>query len=298
VADSELKLGHVVIIGLGLIGGSLALALKKHKLAAKIVGISRSPDTLAQAQQRGVIDSGSTQLDTATAQQADLIFIATPLGAFPAVFEQLSRLPLKQGCIITDGGSAKQYVIDAAQAAFGVLPGNLIPAHPIAGKELSGVAAAEADLYVDHRVIITPTEVSDRKMCEQVAKMWRAVGACVETMSPSFHDEVFAATSHLPHLLAFLLVDMLNEHPELGNIFKYTAGGFRDFTRIASSDPTMWRDIALYNHAAIAKWLKNYRAELDKMVQAVEARDEQQLFSLFAAAKAACDEHIVRKQTL
>lgn len=286
----------VVIIGVGLIGGSLALALKKHSLADRVIGISRSPDTLVQAQQRGVIDTGSTQLDAATVATADLIFIATPLGAFPAVFRQLVQLPLKQSCIITDGGSAKQFVIEAAQQAFGRVPSNLVPAHPIAGKELSGVAAAEADLYVEHRTIITPTEVTDTQMCERVAEMWRAVGACVETMSPQFHDEVFAATSHLPHLLAYLLVDLLNEHPELGDVFQYTAGGFRDFTRIASSDPTMWRDIALYNHAAIAKWLKNYQAELDKVIQAVEAQDEEQLFNLFAGAKAARDQHIVRKQ--
>lgn len=286
----------VVIVGVGLIGGSLALGLKKHQLAQRVIGISRTPDTLIQAQQRGVIDVGATRLEAETAAAADLIFLATPLGAFPAVFRQLAHLPLKQSCIITDGGSAKQFVIDAVQQAFGTVPPNLVPAHPIAGKELSGVAAAEADLYVDHRVIITPTEMTDKQMCARVADMWRALGACVETMSPQFHDEVFAATSHLPHLLAYLLVDLLNEHPELGDVFQYTAGGFRDFTRIASSDPTMWRDIALYNHAAIAKWLKNYRAELDKVIQAVEAQDEQQLFHLFAGAKAARDQHIVRKQ--
>ncbi len=287
----------VVVVGVGLIGGSLALALKKHGLARQIVGISRRPDTLVEAQRLGVIDAGSTQLGADTVADADLIFIATPLGAFPAVFERLAQLTMKADCIITDGGSAKQYVIEAAQSAFGCVPPNLVPAHPIAGKELSGVAVAEADLYVDHRVIITPTEGTDSTLQARVARMWQAVGACVETMSPQFHDEVFAATSHLPHLLAFLLVDLLNEHPELGNVFKYTAGGFRDFTRIASSDPTMWRDIALYNHAAIAKWLRNYRMELDRMIQAVEAQDEARLFELFAGAKAARDEHIVRKRT-
>lgn len=284
-----------LIIGVGLIGGSLALALKQRGLVNTIIGVSRSPDTLVQAQQLGVIDQGATALDAEMVEGADLIFIATPLGAFPQVFKQLAALPIADTCLITDGGSAKQYVIESARAAFGALPAWLVPGHPIAGKELSGVAAADATLYEDHRVILTPVDTTAPKAIDKAKSMWEAVGACVETMSPQFHDEVFAATSHLPHLLAYLLVDLLNEHPELGNVFKYTAGGFRDFTRIASSDPTMWRDIALYNHAAIAKWLKNYRAELDTMIEAVERQDEQTLYRLFSSAKTARDQHIVRK---
>ena len=287
---------RVIIIGVGLIGGSLALALKKRQLAGEVIGISRSPDTLAEAVRLGVIDHGGTQLEQAHVDGAELIFIATPLGAFPAVFERLAALKLAPDTLITDGGSAKQHVIDCARAAFGeALPAGFVPGHPIAGKELSGVAAADGDLYVDHRVILTPLDNSDEQAVEQVAAMWRGVGACVEHMTPAFHDEVFAATSHLPHLLAYLLVDLLNEHPELGNVFKYTAGGFRDFTRIASSDPVMWRDIALYNHAAIAKWLRHYRTELERMIAAVEAQDADALFTLFEAAKQARDFHIVNR---
>jgi prephenate dehydrogenase len=237
-------------------------------------------------------------LRSQTVQTAHADPDAPPHQSFcPTIFEQLAQLNLPEQCVITDGGSAKSYVIEAALTAFGQLPTRLVPAHPIAGKELSGVEAAEADLYVDHRVIITPTENTDTTARVLVQQLWERIGAHVEMMSPAFHDEVFAATSHLPHLLAYLLVDMLHEHPELGNVFKYTAGGFRDFTRIASSDPTMWRDIALYNHAAIAKWLKHYRAELDKMIDAVEHQDQHELFELFANAKAARDEHIVRKKT-
>ncbi len=288
---------RAVIIGVGLIGGSLALALKQRGLVREVVGVSRSPDTLAEAVRLGVIDIGGTRLEQAHVDSADLIFIATPLGAFPAVFEQLAALTLAADTLITDGGSAKQHVIDAARAAFGdALPGGFVPGHPIAGKELSGVTAADADLYVDHRVILTPVDSSDARAVKRVEAMWEAVGACVECMTPAFHDEVFAATSHLPHLLAYLLVDLLNEHPELGNVFRYTAGGFRDFTRIASSDPTMWRDIALYNHAAVAKWLRHYRAELDRMICAVEARDADMLYQLFDGAKKARDQHIVNRK--
>lgn len=286
---------RVVIVGVGLIGGSLALALKSRGLVEEIVGISRSPDTLALAQQRGVIDQGSTALDQQNIEQADLVFVATPLGAFPAVFGQLARLTLPENLIITDGGSAKGYVIEQAQKAFGVVPPRLVPGHPIAGKELSGVGAAEASLYEDHRVILTPVDETDSAATETVEQMWKGVGACVEIMTPQYHDEVFAATSHLPHLLAYLLVDLLNDHPELGNVFKYTAGGFRDFTRIASSDPVMWRDIAEANAPAIAKWLKQYRQELDRMIEAVERRDHAALHDLFCAAKAARDQHIVKK---
>ncbi len=284
-----------IIIGVGLIGGSLALALKQRKLASHIIGISRSPDTLVKARQLKVVDEGATVLTQRHLDDADLIFIATPLGAFPEVFAQLARLTLSEGCLITDGGSAKGYVIEAAQAAFKTVPSGLVPGHPIAGKELSGVTAADAALYENHRVILTPTEFSSEAAIAQAKNMWQQVGARVECMSPQFHDEVFAATSHLPHLLAYLLVDLLNEHPELGNVFQYTAGGFRDFTRIASSDPTMWRDIALYNHAAITKWLKHYRKALDQMIDAVEKRNAAQLYKLFEGAKTARDEHIVRK---
>ncbi len=286
---------RVIVIGVGLIGGSLALALKSRGLVEEVVGISRSPDTLALAQQRGVIDYGSTALDQAMLTAANLVFIATPLGAFPAVFKQLAALDCPENLIITDGGSAKGYVIEQAEEAFGYLPEKLVPGHPIAGKELSGVGAAEADLYVDHRVILTPADHTDAHAVDVVARMWKGVGACVETMTPGYHDEVFAATSHLPHLLAYLLVDLLNEHPELGNVFKYTAGGFRDFTRIASSDPIMWRDIAEANAPAIAKWLKHYRHELDQMIDAVEKHDHARLHALFCAAKAARDQHIVKK---
>ncbi|WP_294946725.1 prephenate dehydrogenase/arogenate dehydrogenase family protein, partial [Sulfurivirga sp.] len=166
---------RAVIIGVGLIGGSLALALKKNDLVREVIGISRSPDTLAEAVHLGVIDSGGTRLEQAHVDGADLIFIATPLGAFPAVFDRLASLELEADVLITDGGSAKQHVIDAARAAFGdALPGGFVPGHPIAGKELSGVAAADAELYVDHRVILTPAESSDARAVKRVESMWQA----------------------------------------------------------------------------------------------------------------------------
>ena len=286
---------RVVIIGVGLIGGSFALAQCQRGLAGTVVGISRNPDTLVKARELNVIDEGHTAVEADVVADADLIFIATPLGAFPAVFRQLAQCDLSEKCILTDGGSAKRYVIESARAAFGELPANLVPAHPIAGKERHGVTEAEGSLFVDHRFIITPTERTAPPLQEKLATLLKRLDAIVEIMPPDQHDEIFAATSHLPHLLAYLLVDMLNEHPELGNVFKYTAGGFRDFTRIASSDPVMWRDIALYNHAAIVKWLKYYRSELDQMIEAVEAQDADRLYRIFADAKAARDFHIINR---
>jgi prephenate dehydrogenase len=141
-------------------------------------------------------------------------------------------------------------------------------------------------------VILTPCESTDASAIEIVKSLWQALGANVEQMSPEFHDEVFAATSHLPHMLAFTLVDMLNEHEELGDVFQYTAGGFRDFTRIASSDPTMWRDIALYNSEAVAKWLKNYQGAIEELTEMVESKDDESLYKLFSDAKSARDAHI------
>lgn len=283
-------LNKITIIGVGLIGGSFAKGLKQAGLVKTVMGFGQNESNLQKAIELGVIDEYSTDIQTAVAG-SDLIMLAVPLGVMETMLEEM-RPYLKQGVIITDGGSAKSSVINSAIKVFGHLPDFFVPGHPIAGKEKSGVTAADPTLYINHRVILTPAEHTNADAVKIVTQLWQALGANVEVMSAEQHDDIFAATSHLPHLLAFSLVDMLDEHPELGNVFPYTAGGFRDFTRIASSDATMWRDIALTNSAAIVKWLKNYQQSIAALTELVEAKEGEQLFKLFENAKSARDRHI------
>jgi prephenate dehydrogenase len=283
-------LDKITIVGVGLIGGSFAKGLKQAGLVNKVIGFGQNESNLQKAIELGVIDEYSTAMQTAVAD-SDLIMLAVPLGVMEAVLTEMKPY-IKQGAIITDAGSAKSSVIASAVKVFGQLPAFFVPGHPIAGKEKSGVTAADPALYINHRVILTPAEHTHAEAIQQVTELWQALGANVEVMSAEQHDDIFAATSHLPHLLAFSLVDMLDDHPELGNVFPYTAGGFRDFTRIASSDATMWRDIALSNSSAIVKWLKNYQASIETLTALVEAQEGEQLFNLFDDAKRARDRHI------
>ncbi|MDX1353526.1 MAG: prephenate dehydrogenase/arogenate dehydrogenase family protein [Thiomicrorhabdus sp.] len=285
------KLKKITIIGVGLIGGSFAKGLKEAGLVDEVMGFGQNSVNLQLAMELGVIDSFSLDMAEAVSE-SDLVFLAVPLGAMKDVMQTMKPY-LSQQTIITDGGSAKSSVILSAQEVFGILPDNFVPGHPIAGKEKSGVTAADEKLYIDHRVILTPTQDTSNDALQIVQQLWQVLGAKVEVMSAQQHDEIFAATSHLPHLLAFSLVDMLNEHEELGDVFQYTAGGFRDFTRIASSDAVMWRDIAIYNSEAIVKWLKNYGLALETLTGLVESKDSEALYKLFSDAKQARDNHIV-----
>lgn len=286
-------LSKITIIGVGLIGGSFAKGVKQAGLSKMVMGYGKNPDNLQLGVDLGVIDCFSTNIAEAVAD-SDLIVLGVPLGAMQSVLEKMKPY-LKSTAIITDVGSAKMSVIEAVEAAFGSIPARFVAGHPIAGKEKSGVTAATADLFIDHRVILTPTKETDPSALQTVTDLWSALGANVISMEPGYHDEVLAATSHLPHLLAFSLVEMLNEHPELGNVFQYTAGGFRDFTRIASSDPVMWRDISVSNSKAIAKWLKSYQQSLAELIVKVENRDSEALYALFEEARQARDTHIVNK---
>ncbi len=288
---SNSSFNKVTIIGVGLIGGSFAKGLKEQGLAQTVFGFGQHEANLKKAVALGVVDAYSTDIKIAV-ENSDLIMLSVPLGVMTSVLEQIKPY-LKPNVIITDAGSAKSSVIQAVKTVFGVLPEHFVPGHPIAGKEKSGVEAADSTLFVKHRVILTPDESTHSGSVERVAYLWRTLGAKVEMMSASKHDDVFAATSHLPHLLAFALVDLLNEHKELGNVFPYTAGGFKDFTRIASSDATMWRDIALTNSDAIVKWLNAYQKNLADLTKLVEQQDGEQLHTLFLEAKAARDKHII-----
>lgn len=278
---------RLTIVGVGLIGGSLARALRAAGAVGEVVGCSRDAAHLARAKALGVVDRYTTDVAEAV-RGADVVLLAVPVGAMPAVLAAMAPA-LERGTVLTDAGSTKVSVLHAVEAAFGTVPASFVAGHPIAGTERSGVEASFAALYRDRRVILTPTGATDADAVDTVRKMWTAAGAVVELMSPAHHDEVFAATSHLPHVLAFSLVDTLATLDEKAEIFKYAAGGFRDFTRIASSDPTMWRDICLHNHEAIVGALDRFTADLQALRVAIADGDGDYLTSVFQRAKQARD---------
>jgi prephenate dehydrogenase len=278
---------RLCVIGVGLIGGSLARALRQVGYCREVVGAGRDPQHLQRAVELGVIDRFATDLAQAV-QGADMVLVAVPLGAMQAVFSAI-RGQLAEDAVLTDAGSAKASVIAAAQAAFGALPAAFVPGHPIAGTEQSGVAASFPELYRGRRVILTPTRVSTPDAIARVRAMWEAAGARVTEMDAEHHDEVLAATSHLPHVLAFTLVESLARLQDKREIFEYAAGGFRDFTRIASSDPVMWRDICIANARAVQDMIERFVGDLQALDAAVAARDSDRLLEIFSRAKAARD---------
>jgi prephenate dehydrogenase len=281
---------RLCIIGVGLIGGSLARALRDAGYCSEVVGAGRNPDKLQTALDLGVIDRYETDLSRAVAG-ADVVLVSVPLGAMGAVFSSIKG-HLAEHAVVTDAGSAKGSVIEAARQAFGELPGCFVPGHPIAGTEQSGVEASFPGLYKDRRVILTPLAETETHALDLVSDMWRAAGADVVIMDPVHHDAVLAATSHLPHVLAYTLVDSLAKLGDTEEIFEYAAGGFRDFTRIASSDPVMWRDICLANGDAIQLMIEHFIGDLQTLKAAVQAQDGQQLLETFTSAKAARDRFV------
>jgi prephenate dehydrogenase len=280
----------LAVLGVGLIGGSLAIALRRAGFCSRIVGCGRSRDNLEQAVALGVIDAWSTDPAEAVAD-AELVFVAVPLGSMRGVFEQIAPAISPQA-VITDGGSAKGSVARDAEAALGEAVSRFVPGHPIAGNEKSGVTAAFGELYQGRRIILTPTERTDPDALHRVRAMWQAAGGEVEEMSVAHHDQVLAATSHLPHMLAFGLVDSLARLSDRVEIFRYAAGGFRDFTRIASSDPVMWKDICMANADALLEALRRFETDMQEIHTAVEQRDAERLLEIFSRAKAARDEFI------
>jgi len=278
---------QLTIIGVGLIGGSLARALKRAGAVDEVVGAGRDAQHLQQALTLGVVDRIETDLAVAV-QGADIVVVATPVGATETVFRSIAPA-LSADTILTDVGSTKASVVAAAQAAFGRLPENFVPAHPIAGTEKSGVEASFAELFEGRRIILTPTENSAPQAIIRVRAMWEQTGAKVVETDVEHHDDVLAATSHLPHLLAFSLVDTLAQLDAKQEIFEYAAGGFRDFSRIASSDPEVWHDICLHNSAALLKMLERFEVDLDKLRQAIADNDSDYLLQVFRRAKAARD---------
>ncbi len=304
------------IIGVGLIGGSVAKAARAQGLAKTIIGYGRDQDlvNLQTAKRLGVIDEfyiesvawvscehveQRTQQNTESLsgyaianptyeaiKEADCVVIATPVASIEAIFQQLKPFWSKD-TLYTDVGSTKGSVLVAAEQVLGFIPDNLVPAHPIAGAEQSGVEAALVDLFCYKRLIITPTDATSPEAVQKIKQFWQGMGALVSIMDAQHHDSILAATSHLPHILAFALVDMLGHKDEQTEIFKYAAGGFRDFTRIASSDPTMWKDICQANKQEILPLIEQLREELAKIHGLLANDDYQQLFSTFAYAKSA-----------
>lgn len=279
---------RLTIIGVGLIGGSLARALKRAGAVAEVVGAGRDAQHLARALELGVIDRGETDLATAV-KGADMVVVAVPVGAMESVFRSIAP-HLEKDAVITDVGSSKGSVVSAAREAFAELPPGFVPGHPIAGTEKSGVEASFAGLFEQRRVILTPIESSSPRALALVRAMWEQTGAQVVETGVAHHDEVLAATSHLPHLLAFSLVDTLATLDDKQEIFEYAAGGFADFTRIASSDPVMWHDICVHNEAALLKMLDRFEADLDRLREAIAGNDGDYLLEVFSRAKAARDQ--------
>lgn len=273
------------VIGVGLIGGSVAKAARERELCASVVGLGREEDhpNLVAAQSMGVIDAYYFDAETAL-QDADLVVIATPVGSVESVFASLKK-HWSETAVYTDVGSTKGNVAAAAEKVFGHVPRNFVPGHPIAGAEKSGAGAARSDLFQNKRYILTPLADTDPTAIQQVTRFWEALGSSVSTMDIAHHDSVLAATSHLPHILAYALVDLLGRKDEQVEIFKYAAGGFKDFTRIASSDPAMWRDICIANSAEIAPLLLQLCDELKTVAALMQQGDSRQLQEIFSYAK-------------
>ena len=270
----------LAVIGVGLIGGSFALALKQAKAVSHVVGVGRNAANLKLALERGIIDSSAPD-PAAAARDADLVLIAAPVAQFPAIFDSLKE----SKALITDGGSTKRDVIAAARKALGKKIARFIPAHPIAGAEKSGAAAASAELFRGRRVVLTPLPENSKANVARVEDAWKRCGAQVSRMDPEEHDAVLAVVSHLPHILAYALVHGVARRNNSAQLFSFAAGGFRDFTRIASSHPEMWRDICLANRDRLLQEMKSYANELGSIRKLIAKGDAAGLEKLFTAAR-------------
>ncbi|MET3132204.1 prephenate dehydrogenase [Oxalobacteraceae bacterium GrIS 1.11] len=278
-------LNKVVIVGVGLIGGSFARALKRAGAVGSVVGMGRSPAALARALELGIIDAIGTDPAAALAG-ADLVLLAAPVAQTETILAAL--LPhLQAGTVLTDAGSTKSDVVAAARRALGARVGQFVPGHPIAGRESNGPDAAIANLYQGKKTVLTPLPENPAASVERVAAAWRACGAVIHQLTPQEHDKVFAAVSHLPHLLAYALVDDIANKPHAALLFQYAASGFRDFTRIAGSSPEMWRDISLANQPALLNELDAYLAQLNSLRARLAANDGAALEAIYGNAQRA-----------
>ncbi len=282
--------GNLVIVGLGLIGGSLAKALRQSGFSQRFIGYGHREPSLQRGVELGVIDEFTLDLDEAV-ERADIMVICTPTLTAGRLLEKiLPRLSGRSGGpIVTDVASVKGCLRDTAITVSGSMPPQLVLGHPIAGSEHSGVDASSAELFVNHRVILTPVAGNDSEAVELVRAMWVSAGADVVDMTVEQHDAVLSATSHLPHVLAYALVDALSSSEDSDEIFRCAAGGFRDFTRIASSDPAMWRDIAIANRTALLKSIDLFSEHLNRLRGCVQDQNAEELLDTFTRAKQARD---------
>ena len=274
-------INKITIIGVGLIGGSLALALKQRNLAKVVFGYGRDQSRLEEAQKSNVIDAFSTNIKEAI-DEANIIVIATPVGTFKDILHQIEPL-ISSNVIITDVGSTKSDIVNIVNDVLKDNSSCFIPAHPIAGKEKSGFEVSDSKLYDGKKVIITPQETNSPESIDVIDQMWKNVGADVDFMSAESHDNLLGMTSHLPHMLAFSLVNYLVDQNPNASI--YAGGGFKDFSRIASGDAVMWRDICLQNKNQIMNHLKGYQSTLDDLLEAINDEDSEKLGQLFTTAK-------------
>ena len=281
--DAALKVRRLAVIGVGLIGGSTALALKRAGSVERVVGIGRGRANLERALELGVVDEIAADAASGV-EGADAVVVAVPVGQFDGVLRAIAPR-LDADVLVTDGGSTKQDVIAVARPALGGHWPRFVPAHPIAGAEHSGVDAARADLYDGRNVVLTPVPETAPDAVDRAESLWKQCGARVARMSAAEHDGVFAAVSHLPHVLAYALVAMIAERADAERLFAFAAGGFRDFTRIASSSPEMWRDIALANRDALLGEIDRYGAALASVRELVAAADGEALERLFAQSR-------------
>jgi prephenate dehydrogenase len=279
-----MKFDRVAVIGVGLIGASFALALKRQRLCRHVVGVGRSQANLRKARRIGAIDSIAT-LENAV-RDADLVLLSTPVSHFPSIFRSMAKV-LNPKTLITDAGSTKRDVVAAAKKGLGRKVAQFVPAHPIAGAEKSGAGAATADLFRGRRVVLTPLPANDPRAAGKIEAAWQACGARVSRMSPGEHDKVFAAVSHLPHVLAYALVSEIRGRRNARQLFGYAAGGFRDFTRIASSHPEMWRDICMANRDQLLKEVSGFSRKLSGIQKLLKAKRAKSLHTLFSDARKA-----------
>ena len=281
-------INKITIVGVGLIGGSLAKALKEKNLAKTVFGYGRDRSRLEEAKKSNIIDDYSTQIEEAV-NHADIIVIATPVGTFRNIFSEVKPL-IVDDVIISDVGSTKTNIVDLAKEILGDKSQCFVPAHPIAGKEKSGFEASDGNLYIGKKVIITPIEDNSSESIQVIESMWKNVGAEVDFMNPQSHDDLLGMTSHLPHMLAFSLVNYLVDQNPSASI--YAGGGFKDFSRIASGDAVMWRDICLQNKDKIITHLRGYQSTVEELIDAIDQEESDKLELLFATAKKTRDSWI------
>ena len=280
-------IAKLLVIGVGLIGGSLARALREAGVVGTVSGLGRSRETLARARELGVIDDYHEDY-AAAADGAGLVLIATPVGASAAVLEALAPV-LPPYTVVTDAGSVKQRVIAEARAALGAAFPRFVGGHPIAGNEHSGINAADATLFREHLTVLTPTADTDPAALATVRRVWAAAGSTVIELEAAHHDRILAATSHLPHIAAYALVTHLGDRVDQAELARFFAGGLRDFTRVASSDPEMWSDICLANREPLLALIEDYGDAVARLAALVRDADRDGLYSLFARARAQRD---------